>query len=130
MEEYKNQDLKIDYVTTGNEPMMAFLPRLHLISMPMMREPRETWLSNNLFPTIKKSQSNETKIVGYEDQTDGLIPFATYTKLFQNDALSKMDIIGIHWYIDFLVPRSLSLETAHFLLPDKPIMITETCPGI
>lgn len=91
---------------------------------------RAKWIRDHLYPTIMRSQSNNTKIVGFEDETDYLASFGTYMKLFHKDVWSKIDIIGIHWYLDFLIPRSITLEYAHFLFPDKSIMMTESAPGM
>lgn len=87
------------------------------------------WIDEYLYPTIKNSQFNETKIVEFEDVTDLLIPFVTYKSIFHKDTLRKMDVMGIHWYWDFLFPKSLSLGITHLLLPDKPIMMSESSPS-
>lgn len=67
--------------------------------------------------------------MGYEDELDTLIPFLTYVKVFQKDAFNQVDIIGVHWYRDLLTSKRLNLGIAHLMYPDKPIMMTESCPG-
>lgn len=87
-----------------------------------------TWINGHFYPAIKKSRSSKTKIVGYEEPPTLLIPYVTYLKEFHEDALSKMDLIGIHWYRDFF--KNEILEITHLLIPNKPIMVTEACVGI
>lgn len=37
--------------------------------------------------------------------------------------------VGVHWYLDGLVPASCSLEATHKLFPDHFLLYTEACSG-
>lgn len=37
--------------------------------------------------------------------------------------------MGVHWYLDSIVPPSCSLEATHKLFPDHFLLYTEACSG-
>lgn len=72
--------MEIDYISTGNEPVSSVVgPNNQLSGMFLSSR----WILENLYPTLKKSPSLATKIVGFEEETDFLIPYVIYTKFFQ-----------------------------------------------
>lgn len=128
LEEYKNQGLEIYYVSTGNEPSTALLPVSFINKMLWTPAWTAKWINENLYPAMQKSQSNETKIVGNDDQRYTLPSYVAELKVFHSDALSKIDMIGVHWYWDSFIPARV-LDITHSLIPDKAIVMTEACIG-
>ena len=37
--------------------------------------------------------------------------------------------VGVHWYLDSIVPASCSLDATHKLFPDHFLLYTEACSG-
>lgn len=48
--------------------------------------------------------------------------------LADNATADYVDIIGYHWYLNFITPGTI-LDSVHKDFPDKPIINTEACNG-
>ncbi|XP_053995684.1 lysosomal acid glucosylceramidase-like [Hylaeus anthracinus] len=127
MDEYKNNGLDIWAVTTGNEPIDAFVPFDLLNTMGWTPQTMGDWVANYFGPALARSQHRNTQILALDDQRLQLPWFIR--NLFQNTKAERY-IAGtaVHWYTDFIVPPTV-LDSTHNSFPNKFILMTEACTG-
>ncbi|XP_012281809.1 glucosylceramidase isoform X2 [Orussus abietinus] len=125
LDAYKSHGLKMWTISTGNEPNDAILEIKSFNSMGWTFEELSQWVANNLGPTLKASQHNETIIIGLDDQRC-FVPWYI-SKIFENEKVrSYVSGIGLHWYTDEYFPPIL-LDWTHDQFPDKFLITTESC---
>ena len=110
-------------ITTGNEPLVAFMFKLPNVSMAWKPETMANWIANNLGPTLASSPHNETLIFAFDDNRKTLPKFIEPT--FRNQNANKY-VAGtaVHWYQDSETPADI-LDQTHDEFPDKLILMTE-----
>lgn len=127
MDEYKKNGIDIWAVSTGNEPIDAYVPALTINDMGWTPDSVATWVAENLGPTLARSSHNGTKIICLDDQRIE-VPLVVQL-IFKNEKAKKyIDGIGIHIYSDSFAPPEL-LDQTHFDYPDKFILMTEASLG-
>lgn len=126
LDEYKKHGISFTSISTGNEP--NYIPEypLNLSSMTWTSSSTIKWVSENLGPSLAKSQ-HKTEIYGFDDQRT-FLPYQMQM-IFDNEDVEKyITAIGIHWYRDNLTSPYV-LDKTHYLYPDKSLWITEACLG-
>ncbi|XP_072389163.1 lysosomal acid glucosylceramidase-like [Diabrotica undecimpunctata] len=126
LDAYKNENVSFWGITTGNEPMTAFMPKA-IPSVGWFPESQGRWIKENFGPTLRNSEYKDIKIIGHDDSTL-LVPLILELMFHDEDVKPYIDGIGLHWYWDFLVGQERVNET-HNEYPDKFIIITEACNG-
>lgn len=126
VEAYKNNSLDIWAVSTGNEPINAYIPLDPLSSMGWTPNTVADWVANNLGPTLAASKY-DTKILALDDQRIEL-PWFIDLMFTNKKAKDYVAGIAVHWYSDF-ISSPLALDTTHNNFPDKFILMTEACIG-
>lgn len=123
---YENNGVHIWAVSTGNEPINAFIPFDPLSSMGWTSRPESDWIANYLGPTLAES-GYDTKILALDDQR---IFLPWYIKLLFNNkkAMNYTAGIAVHWYADFISSPNV-LDKTHESFPDKFLLLTEACTG-
>lgn len=126
IEAYANNGIHIWAISTGNEPLNAYVPLDPLSSMGWTPNSVANWVANNLGPTLAASKY-DTKILALDDQR---IELPWYIDLMFQNKIAKDYVSGIavHWYSDFISPP-IVLDTTHNNFPDKFILMTEACIG-
>ncbi|XP_034943014.1 lysosomal acid glucosylceramidase-like [Chelonus insularis] len=128
LESYKNHQLPIWAVSTGNEPTNVFDPFSEINDMGWTPDSVTDWVIKNFGPALANSTSNETIILGLDDQRFSL-PWFIEEMYRRNSRIDKYIAgIGIHWYADQLFSID-AYDRTHALFPDKFILMTEACVG-
>lgn len=127
LEEYYNNDIDVWAVSTGNEPINAYLPFDKLSTMGWTAGTVSNWVGNNLGPTLAASSHNNTKILLLDDQRI-FLPWFVQDVLANQMANHYSSGIAVHFYADLLDSPDVLTQT-HDLFPDKFILMTEGCVG-
>ncbi|XP_026276327.1 lysosomal acid glucosylceramidase isoform X2 [Frankliniella occidentalis] len=127
LEAYEAQGISFHCVSTGNEPLNGIVPFKYFNSLGWVPGELSQWIRDHFGPTIRKSKFKDVKLLGHDDQRI-LLPWELKWELADKVTSSYIDIIGYHWYLNFITPSSI-LDSVHNLWPDKPIINTEACNG-
>ncbi|XP_078050512.1 putative glucosylceramidase 3 isoform X1 [Augochlora pura] len=127
LESYKAEDIDIWGISTGNEPINAYIPFDRLNTMGWTSETLADWVGNHLGPKLAASEFNKTLILALDDQR---IFLPWFIQSVFKDAKAKQYINGVavHFYFDSFTSPSLLTDT-HNDFPDKLILMTEACTG-
>jgi glucosylceramidase len=122
-EEMKNEGIDIWGITPVNEP---FGNNGSWESMHMSPEEQAEFVGKYLGPAMEKSEFEEIKIFGYDQNrqempewADALYGEPEYAKYFEG--------LGIHWYGSTYLVFEDILEEVHNNYPSKSILHTEGC---
>ncbi|KAK0082307.1 hypothetical protein PV326_007246 [Microctonus aethiopoides] len=128
LETYKNNELPIYAISTGNEPADVFAPLVPINDMGWTPLTLSNFIVEHLGPAIANSSSNETLIWVLDDQRI-FLPWYIIDMNKDNSEVDKyIGGIAVHWYADNVIPPTVFDQT-HKLYPDKPIIMTEACSG-
>ncbi|NXP02610.1 GLCM Glucosylceramidase, partial [Thinocorus orbignyianus] len=81
----------------------------------------------DLGPALARS-SHRTLLIVMDDQRIHL-PHWAKAVLGNATAARYVAGLGVHWYLDSIVPPGCSLEATHKLFPDHFLLYTEACSG-
>lgn len=127
LDEYKKNGLNMWAITTGNEPLDAFVPCDVLNTMGWTPETMGKWVGDNLGPTLASTGNNHTLIFALDDQRINL-PWYPEALFRNKKALDYTSGIAIHWYLDNLTPATV-LDETHDDFPEKLLLLTEASTG-
>lgn len=127
LDEYHKAGVNFWAVTTGNEPLNGMVPINRFNSLGWTPAAHSEWISENLGPSIRSSRHNQTLIIGLDDQRI-LLPWWMDIVMRNPNTARFVDGIGVHWYLDNIVPVNV-LDRTHTKFPDKFIINTEACNG-
>ncbi|XP_076749061.1 lysosomal acid glucosylceramidase-like [Xylocopa sonorina] len=127
LEEYKKNGIDIWAVSTGNEPLNAYVPFDRINTMGWTPKSMGKWVADNFGPTLAASRHNETRILALDDQRIEL-PWAIKDMFRNEKARNYTAGIAVHWYTDSFIPPTV-LDRTHADFPDKFILLTEACTG-
>ncbi|XP_078050529.1 putative glucosylceramidase 3 isoform X2 [Augochlora pura] len=127
LESYKAEDIDIWGISTGNEPLNAYIPFDPLNSMGWSSGSVAHWVGNYLGPKLASSKFNNTLIFILDDQRT-FLPW--YVEGVFEDPKAKQYTAGVavHYYFDFISSPFVLTDT-HNKFPDKLILMTEACTG-
>lgn len=128
LESYKEEGIDVWGLSTGNEPINAYIPFDRLNTMGWTSGTMSDWIANHLGPKLAASKFNNTLILALDDQRTFLPWFIK--RVFKNEKAKEYTAgIAVHYYADFLSPASVLTDT-HNDFPDKFILMTEACTGV
>ncbi|XP_049888139.1 lysosomal acid glucosylceramidase-like [Pectinophora gossypiella] len=127
IEEYNKANVKIWAITTTNEPINGIVPLAPFNSLGWLPSQMARWVANNLGPTIRNSQFNNTLILGIDDQRYLLHYYLEGMRREDPRAVDYLDGIAIHYYGNFFHPRILT--NIQRRVPGKILLSTEACEG-
>ncbi|KAG5897309.1 hypothetical protein JTB14_011472 [Gonioctena quinquepunctata] len=124
LDEYKKENITFWGLTTGNEPSLAWVNSA-IPSVAWTTWRMQSWISNNLGPSIRNSSHSDINIMALDDQRL-FLPFVD--KILTDENVSNyIDGIAVHWYLDIASPKLLA--DIHEKYPNKFILGTEACEG-
>ncbi|XP_076388302.1 lysosomal acid glucosylceramidase-like isoform X1 [Megachile rotundata] len=123
---YTSNNITIWAVSTGNEPLNAYIPFDRLSSMGWTPGTVATWVADYLGPTLAAS-GHGTEILALDDQRIEL-PWAVDSMFNNEKAKDYISGVAVHWYADFISSPQV-LDKTHNNHPDKFILLTEACEG-
>ncbi|KIH62099.1 O-Glycosyl hydrolase family 30 [Ancylostoma duodenale] len=116
-------DYKIPYILTA---MNLTGGNIRLFASPWSAP---GWMKTN--GRMKGGGTLKGKVNGpyYQSYATYLVRFVDEEAIFNDPEATKyVDGIGVHWYLNFLMPASV-LTTTHNRHPDKFLLATEACAG-
>ena len=119
IEEYKKQNIKIDYLTVQNEPNAKQIWESCLYSP----EEEANFALDYLIPKLEKNKIN-TKVLIWDHNKDRL--YLRAKEIFSKDLYNKIAGIGYHYYSG---DHFENIELTSKMYPDKLIIHTEGCTG-
>uniref|UniRef100_A0A8C7K543 Glucosylceramidase n=1 Tax=Oncorhynchus kisutch TaxID=8019 RepID=A0A8C7K543_ONCKI len=128
LEEYAKYNLSFWAVTTGNEPSAGQMTNYSFQALGFTAEEQRDWVGLDLGPALHTSTHHHTHLLILDDNRL-LLPH--WAKVVLSDVRAGRYIhgVGVHWYLDTLVPAELSLGTTHHLYPEYYLFGTEACAG-
>ncbi|KAM6112534.1 uncharacterized protein FYN12_012865 [Phoenicopterus ruber ruber] len=127
LDEYAKHNVTFWAVTVQNEPLTALLtpPQFPTIIFTAARQ--RDFVVRDLGPALARSP-HRTRLIILDDQRSHLPRWAKVV-LGNATAARYVTGIGVHWYLDGLIPASCSLEATHKLFPNHFLLYTEACSG-
>nr|CDJ96960.1 Glycoside hydrolase domain containing protein [Haemonchus contortus] len=127
-EEYAKNGVPFWGMTLQNEPTSGALPFYKWQAMLFTASMQRDFVKVTLGPMLKsKNTTKDLKVMALDDNRISLPGWAD--TIFNDPEASKyVDGIGVHWYLDALMPASV-LTTTHNRHPEKFILATEACAG-
>ncbi|KAK6326845.1 hypothetical protein J4Q44_G00024900 [Coregonus suidteri] len=128
LEEYAKYNLSFWAMTTGNEPSAGRMTNYSFQALGFTAEEQRDWVGLDLGPALHTSTHPHTHLLILDDNRL-LLPH--WAKVVLSDVRAGRYIhgVGVHWYLDTLVPAELSLGTTHHLYPEYYLFGTEACAG-
>ena len=118
--EYKKQNINIDYMTIQNEPNATQVWE----SCRFSAEEEADFIKQYLAPTFKKNQIS-TKLLIWDHNKECILDRCTKT-LVKYGTLDYVTGIAFHWYTG---THFENLKILHDLFPNKLLIHTEGCTG-
>ncbi|XP_040982335.1 lysosomal acid glucosylceramidase-like isoform X2 [Aquila chrysaetos chrysaetos] len=127
LDEYAKHNLTFWAVTAQNEPLAALLAPPQFPTITFTAAQQRDFIIRDLGPALARSP-HRTRLMILDDQRIHLLRWAKAV-LGNATAARYVAGVGVHWYLDGLVPASCSLEATHKLFPDHFLLYTEACSG-
>ncbi|XP_068024979.1 lysosomal acid glucosylceramidase-like isoform X3 [Melanerpes formicivorus] len=126
LDEYAKHNVTFWAVTAQNEPLAALLtpPQFPTIAFTAMSQ--RDFVVHDLGPALARS-AHRTRLIIMDDQRIHL-PHWAKVVLGNATAARYSAGVGVHWYLDSVVPASC-LDATHKLFPDHFLLYTEACSG-
>ncbi|KAM8986531.1 lysosomal acid glucosylceramidase-like isoform 2-T2 [Ara ararauna] len=127
LDEYAKHNVTFWAVTVQNEPLAALLSPSQFPTIVFTAEQQRDFVVQDLGPALARS-SHRTQLIILDDQSTHL-PHWAKVVLGNATAAGYIAGIGVHWYLDSIVPPRCSLEATHELFPHHFLLYTEACSG-
>ncbi|XP_069734862.1 lysosomal acid glucosylceramidase-like isoform X2 [Phaenicophaeus curvirostris] len=127
LDEYAKRNVTFWAVTVQNEPLAALLTPPVFPTIVFTATQQRDFIVSDLGPALTRSP-HRTQLIILDDQRIHL-PLWAKVVLGNATAAGYAAGVGIHWYLDSLVPASRSLGVTHKLFPNHFLLYTEACSG-
>ncbi|NXD86935.1 GLCM Glucosylceramidase, partial [Halcyon senegalensis] len=127
LDEYAKHNVTFWAVTGQNEPLAALLTPPEFPTVAFTAAHQRDFVAHDLGPALARS-THRTQLIILDDQRIHL-PHWAEVVLGNATAARYVAGVGVHWYLDSIVPASCSLEATHKLFPDHFLLYTEACSG-
>uniref|UniRef100_UPI00398E5802 lysosomal acid glucosylceramidase n=1 Tax=Pristiophorus japonicus TaxID=55135 RepID=UPI00398E5802 len=128
LDEYAKHNLTFWAVTAQNEPTTGFITDYSFQSMGFTAEMQRDFIVLNLGPALQNSTHKNVQLMILDDQRI-LLPYWAKVVLDDVRAAQYVHGIGVHWYLDLLIPPDKTLGATHHLFPEYYLFATEACTG-
>ncbi|EPB78357.1 O-Glycosyl hydrolase family 30 [Ancylostoma ceylanicum] len=127
-EEYAKNGIPFWGMTLQNEPTSGALPFYGWQTMLLTATMERDFVKGILGPLFKSNSATKNlKVIALDDNRLSLPRWADI--IFNDPEATKyVDGIGVHWYLNFLMPAKV-FTTTHNRHPDKFLLATEACAG-
>lgn len=127
LDAYARNGVPIWAISTGNEPLDAYIPGSTINSMGWAPTTLANFIVNYLGPSLANSTFNNTQILTLDDQRI-LLPDVIRILFDTPGVENYVAGIAVHWYDDFFVSPDVLTQT-HNDFPNKFILMNEACAG-
>ncbi|NXC77781.1 GLCM Glucosylceramidase, partial [Anhinga anhinga] len=127
LDEYAKHNLTFWAVTAQNEPLTALFTPPEFPTIAFTAAQQRDFIVHDLGPALARSP-HRTQLIILDDQRIHL-PHWAKAVLGNATAAHYVAGVGVHWYLDSIMPASCSLEATHRLFPDHFLLYTEACSG-
>ncbi|NXN25472.1 GLCM Glucosylceramidase, partial [Nycticryphes semicollaris] len=127
LDEYAKYNVTFWAVTAQNEPLAAIFTPPQFPTIAFTAVQQRDFVVRDLGPALARSP-HRTRLIILDDQRIHL-PHWAKAVLGNATAARYVAGLGVHWYLDSIVPASCSLEATHKLFPDHFLLYTEACSG-
>ena len=128
LKEYQANNIAFWGLTAQNEPWDGHVPNFTFNAMGWDSSSQQEWIVNNLGPTLESEGFADIKLMILDDQRP-LAPKWAREVLANEQAMKYVSGVGVHWYLDDVLPFPFALDQVHEEHPDKFILYTEACNG-
>ena len=128
LKEYEARDIKFWGLTAQNEPWDGNVPNFTFNAMGWNSSTQREWIVNNLGPSLENEGYSDIKLMILDDQRP-LAPKWARDVFADERAMKYVSGVGVHWYMDDVIPVPFALDQVHEEFPDKFILYTEACNG-
>uniref|UniRef100_A0A663N5B3 Glucosylceramidase n=1 Tax=Athene cunicularia TaxID=194338 RepID=A0A663N5B3_ATHCN len=127
LDEYAKHNVTFWAVTVQNEPLAALLTPPQFPTIAFTAAKQRDFVVQDLGPALARSP-HRTRIIILDDQR---IHLPHWAKVVLGNATAARYVagMGVHWYLDSIVPARCSLEATHKLFPGHFLLYTEACSG-
>ncbi|NXL05257.1 GLCM Glucosylceramidase, partial [Mesembrinibis cayennensis] len=127
LDEYAKHNVTFWAVTAQNEPLAALLASPQFPTVVFSAAQQRDFIVRDLGPALARSP-HHTRLIVLDDHR---IYLPRWAKVVLGNATAARYVagVGVHWYLDGIVPASCSLEATHKLFPDHFLLYTEACSG-
>ncbi|NWU96893.1 GLCM Glucosylceramidase, partial [Upupa epops] len=127
LDEYAKHNVTFWAVTVQNEPLAALLTPPQFPTIAFTAAHQRDFVVRDLGPALTRSL-HPTRLIILDDQR---IHLPHWAKVVLGNATAARYVagVGVHWYLDSIVPPSCSLDATHELFPDHFLLYTEACSG-
>ncbi|KAF1422291.1 Glucosylceramidase, partial [Spheniscus humboldti] len=127
LDEYAKHNVTFWAVTAQNEPLAALLTPPQFPTIAFTAAQQRDFVVHDLGPALARSP-HHTRLIILDDQR---IHLPHWAKVVLGNATAAHYVagMGVHWYLDGIIPASCSLEATHKLFPDHFLLYTEACSG-
>ncbi|KFZ64705.1 Glucosylceramidase, partial [Podiceps cristatus] len=127
LDEYAKHNVTFWAVTVQNEPLAALLMHPQFPTIVFTAAQQRDFVVHDLGPALARSP-HRTRLIILDDQR---IHLPHWAKVVLSNATAARYVagVGVHWYLDGIVPASCSLEATHKLFPNHFLLYTEACSG-
>ena len=123
---YKKHGINFWGFTVQNEPSNGLIVKSTWQSLGMTAAQQRDFIKLDLGPELSKSSYKDLKLMILDDQRL-FMPSFLETVLADKEVSNYVSGIGIHWYWNWLMPASITMEPTHEEFPDKFMLATEAC---
>ncbi|XP_040546696.1 lysosomal acid glucosylceramidase-like isoform X3 [Gallus gallus] len=127
LDEYAKHNITFWAVTAQNEPIAALFAHPLFPTVAFTAEQQRDFVVRDLGPVLQRSP-HSARLLIMDDQRIHLPGWARAV-LGNATAARYVAGIGVHWYLDSVVPARCSLAATHRLFPHHLLLYTEACSG-
>ncbi|XP_061461728.1 lysosomal acid glucosylceramidase-like isoform X2 [Rhineura floridana] len=129
LDEYARHNITFWAITAQNEPVFSVcISQENFPTTRFSPEEQRDFIIKDLGPALAASSHKNVRLITLDDLRINLPNWAKVV-IGNSTAAQYVAGIGIHWYLDSVVPSGPTLEATHFLYPNFFIIYTESCNG-
>ncbi|KAL8184501.1 UNVERIFIED_CONTAM: hypothetical protein K2H54_018609, partial [Gekko kuhli] len=128
LDEYARYNVTFWAVTVQNEPECSMYVMKEFPTINYSPEEQRDFVMLDLGPALASSHHKDVLLIINDDVRSSLPRWAKVI-LGNSSAAKYVSGIGVHWYLDSVIPAEFTLGATHRLFPDYFLLYTEACNG-
>ncbi|XP_072840009.2 lysosomal acid glucosylceramidase [Pogona vitticeps] len=129
LDEYAKENITFWAITPQNEPVLSvYIAQKNFPTNQFTPEEQRDFIIQDLGPALAASSHKKVQLIIHDDQRVNL-PYWAKVIIGNSSAAQYVSGVGIHWYLDSVIPPEPTLEATYLLYPDFFLLYTESCNG-